>query len=60
MVSQWAADDAATARLMHVCYLHLADGTASPAAALRAAQQEVRRTHRHPYHWAPFSIVGAA
>src|SRR3712207_403339 len=29
-----------------------------PAAALRAAQLEVKDRHDHPYYWAPFVLVG--
>lgn len=58
IVSLWAADDAATADLMQACYHGLAQGR-SRAEALREAQQEIRRRHPHPYHWAPFVLVGA-
>jgi hypothetical protein len=26
--------------------------------ALRTAMGEIRETQRHPYHWAPFIVVG--
>jgi CHAT domain-containing protein len=29
------------------------------AAALRSAMQEVRAEHPHPYHWAPFVLIGS-
>ena len=58
LVSLWTADDVATARLMPACYHGMAEGM-SRAAALRAAQRAVRECHPHPYHWAPFALVGA-
>jgi tetratricopeptide (TPR) repeat protein len=58
MASLWTADDAATAMLMQECYARLAAGMGR-AAALRAAQQAVRRRYPHPYYWAAFSLIGS-
>lgn len=58
LVSLWAADDRVTAELMQACYRGLAAGMRR-AEALREAQRDVRRRHPHPYHWAPFVLVGA-
>ncbi len=55
--SLWPADDAATANLMPRFYRLMAGGE-TPAAALRRAQQETREEYPHPYHWAPFAVVG--
>ena len=55
--SLWPADDAATADLMPRFYRLMADGE-GPAGALRRAQQETREQYPHPYHWAPFAVVG--
>jgi CHAT domain-containing protein len=68
VLSQWAAEDQATALLMDRFYGQLADG-ASKAAALREAQlgllyedepSEALSYHRHPFFWAPFYLVGDA
>ena len=55
--SLWPADDAATASLM-VRFYELMTRGASRAGALRAAQLETRAEYAHPYHWAPFILVG--
>jgi CHAT domain-containing protein len=30
----------------------------TPAAAMRLGQLELRREYPHPYHWAPFLVIG--
>ncbi len=59
VASLWSVDDAATAELMSAFYRELLAG-AGPAAALRAAQLDVRRepAWRSPYYWAPFVLEG--
>lgn len=57
-VSLWPADDTATARLMGLFYAALQGGCA-PGAALRQAQLRLRQELPHPYHWAPFYLIGA-
>ncbi len=57
LVSLWQVDDASTARLMVAFYRRLARG-ASPAAALAAAQRELRAAGLSAYHWAPFTLIG--
>ncbi len=57
VVSLWAVNDASTALLMQHFYTWLDRGK-SPAAAMRAAQHEVRRVYPHPYYWAPFLVIG--
>ena len=57
--SLWEADDAATAALMTRFYTHLANPAFSRAAALRAAQREIRALYPHPYYWAAFALIGA-
>jgi tetratricopeptide (TPR) repeat protein len=57
VVSVWAVNDASTASLMGRFYRYLEDGS-NPAAAMREAQVEVRRMYPHPYHWAPFLVIG--
>jgi CHAT domain-containing protein len=61
MASLWKVDDAATASLMKPLYRDLLGGKARPpAAALRAAQLELRRqgAYRHPYFWGAFQLYG--
>jgi CHAT domain-containing protein len=57
LTSQWRVADAATAAFMEVFYGARRDGK-SYGAALRTAMSAVRREHPHPYHWAPFFLVG--
>jgi CHAT domain-containing protein len=57
VVSLWAVNDASTACLMERFYGFVEEGF-SPAAAMRAAQTVLRRIYPHPYHWAPFLVVG--
>jgi len=57
VVSLWAVNDASTACLMERFYTHLEAGLGA-AAAMRQAQIDQRREYRHPYHWAPFMVVG--
>jgi CHAT domain-containing protein len=58
--SLWRVDDEATAELMRQFYTNLLRGEMTPAAALRAAQNEVRRRPewRAPYYWAAFTLQG--
>jgi tetratricopeptide (TPR) repeat protein len=57
VVSLWAVNDASTAQLMERFYSHIQSGT-HPGAALRLSQIELRRQYPHPYHWAPFVVIG--
>jgi tetratricopeptide (TPR) repeat protein len=57
VVSLWAVSDTSTAQLMEHFYEYLETG-AGPATALRRAQMDQRREFPHPYHWAPFTVVG--
>jgi CHAT domain-containing protein len=57
VVSLWAVNDASTATLMERFYGFLEQGL-GPAAAMRAAQIELRRIYPHPYYWAPFLVIG--
>lgn len=57
--SLWRVEDGATARLMGQFYGALRAGE-SPATALRAAQRTLLAEYPdHPYHWAPFQLIGA-
>lgn len=57
LAALWPVDDATTAEMMSVYYAGLRRGLL-PGAALRLAQQAVRRTHPHPFYWASFALMG--
>jgi CHAT domain-containing protein len=57
LVSLWPVNDSTTADLMVAFYRDLRSGTPAPAA-LQRAMQAVRSEHPHPYHWAPFILIG--
>ncbi|MBZ5656294.1 MAG: CHAT domain-containing protein [Acidobacteriia bacterium] len=57
MLSLWDVHDASTRDLMIDFYSRLAQGMSKPAA-LQAAMADIRRSHPHPYYWAPFSLIG--
>jgi CHAT domain-containing protein len=57
VASLWPADDAATTDLMTQFYAFRE--THSTAAALRAAQQEIRKRWPHPYYWGAFCTIGS-
>lgn len=59
-VSLWAVADRSTAELMPDFYRRLLAGHNPPAAALRAAQQQLiaNRHYSAPFYWAPFVLVG--
>ena len=57
LVSLWDVNDDSTCRFMTTFYGYLLKSL-SPAAALRQAQCELREQFPHPYHWAPFILVG--
>jgi len=57
LVTLWDVNDGSTADFMRTFYQRLSAG-ASKAAAFQQATQEVRALYPHPYHWAPFSLIG--
>jgi CHAT domain-containing protein len=57
VMSLWKVNDATTGELMEAYYHHLLAG-GGRATALREAMRELRATHPHPHHWAPFIAVG--
>ena len=59
LVSLWDVNDASTARLMSRFYDGLRKGHRK-SSALRLASLEHRQEHPHPYHWAPFVLIGDA
>lgn len=58
LVSLWLVQDETAARLISRWYELLAAGHRR-AQALRTAQLELAAEHPHPYHWAPFVLLGA-
>ncbi len=60
VVSLWDVHDAATAELMKRFYYRLLVEGMTPAKALRAAQNDLRRDPRWraPYYWAAFALHG--
>jgi CHAT domain-containing protein/Tfp pilus assembly protein PilF len=57
VMSLWQARDDSTRLLMEAYYRHLRAGEGR-TEALHLAMREVRKTHPHPYYWAPFIAVG--
>jgi CHAT domain-containing protein len=60
VASLWKVDDRVTAELMKHFYTNLLQRGMGPAAALRAAQNEIRSQEnwRAPYYWAGFIFQG--
>lgn len=58
--SLWKVEDAATAELMKNFYREMLVNKQTPAAALRSAQNAMRRINRfqHPRYWAGFTLNG--
>ena len=59
LLSLWDVNDRSTSLFMRSFYSELGAGR-SKAHAFATAAKEVRRTHPHPYFWAPFVLVGKA
>jgi CHAT domain-containing protein len=57
LLSLWSVNDESTALLMGEFYKAWQGGE-NKAKALQTAIRNVRRTHPHPFHWAPFIMVG--
>lgn len=60
LVSLWNVNDRASVELMRRFYQEMLQEHLSPAAALRKAQDEIRREERwrSPYYWAGFTLQG--
>ncbi|MGH9640955.1 MAG: CHAT domain-containing protein, partial [Terriglobales bacterium] len=57
VLSLWDVHDESTKDFMIAFYARLQQGH-SKANAMQAAMIELRERHPHPYHWAPFSLIG--
>jgi CHAT domain-containing protein len=62
VVSLWSVDDRSTALLMQEYYRRLKEPGQTKAGALALAQRSLlggpNGAFRHPYHWAPFVLIG--
>ncbi len=58
-LSLWKVEDASAARFMQVFYQQILEGKRK-GVALRTAQLTLlaQEEYRHPFYWAPFTIVG--
>jgi CHAT domain-containing protein/exonuclease VII small subunit len=59
LLTLWEVNDRSAMIFMVSFYQRLREA-ASKAAALTEAARKVREAYPHPYHWAPFVIVGKA
>jgi CHAT domain-containing protein/tetratricopeptide (TPR) repeat protein len=57
ILSLWDVHDESTRDFMIGFYSRWQQGL-SKAKAIQAAMLELRQHHPHPYHWAPFSLIG--
>jgi CHAT domain-containing protein len=57
VASLWLVQDETTAELMENWYEHLSQGVGR-ATSLRHAQLALKDKYPHPYHWAPFVLIG--
>lgn len=57
VMSLWKVNDDSTQQLMEAYYRNLLAGQGR-ATAMREAMRWLRAIHPHPYHWAPFIVLG--
>ena len=57
LLTLWEVNDRSTREFMTSFYRRL-PGSKSKAEALAEAAKELRESYPHPYHWAPFVVVG--
>jgi CHAT domain-containing protein len=57
LVSLWEVNDKSTAHFMKSFYANMVRG-GDKASAMQVAMRETREKFPHPYHWAPFVMVG--
>jgi CHAT domain-containing protein/tetratricopeptide (TPR) repeat protein len=57
LLSLWSVNDESTATLMAEFYKEWRGGS-NRAKALQTAIQTVRQAYPHPFHWAPFILIG--
>ncbi len=59
LLSLWEVDDRSTSEFMKEFYTSLGRQPRK-ADALRSAMLALKKRHSHPYHWAPFKLIGEA
>lgn len=57
LLSLWDVHDESTKEFMIGFYTRLQGGM-TRSAAVQAAMRDLRARYPHPYHWAPFSLIG--
>jgi CHAT domain-containing protein len=57
LLTLWDVNDRSTADFMTRFYSRVRDGEGK-ASALQGAMRELRQDYPHPYHWAPFTLIG--
>ena len=57
LLTLWDVNDRSTADFMSRFYRRIGGGEGK-ASALQGAMQELRKEYPHPYHWAPFTLIG--
>jgi CHAT domain-containing protein len=57
LLTLWDVHDQSTSDFMAIFYRRFQEG-AGKASALRGAMIELRERYPHPYHWAPFTLIG--
>jgi CHAT domain-containing protein len=57
LVTLWDVNDGSAAQAMGLFYEAL-KSKKNKAESLRQATLAIRRTNPHPFHWAPFVLVG--
>ena len=57
LVTLWDVHDVSATLFMSRFYHHLVDGL-ERSEALRRAMHDLREQYPHPYHWAPFVLLG--
>ena len=57
LLTLWDVHDQSAADFM-VGFYRRFHGGESKAGALRGAMMELRERYPHPYHWAPFTLIG--
>lgn len=57
LLTLWDVNDRSTSDFMTSFYRRLQQGV-DKASALQGAMQQLRATCPHPYHWAPFTLIG--
>ncbi|MGA8144997.1 MAG: CHAT domain-containing tetratricopeptide repeat protein [Candidatus Acidiferrales bacterium] len=59
LLTLWDVHDKSTSQFMASFYKRLG-ASESRASAFQASVQELRTSYPHPYHWAPFALIGKA